>query len=93
MASVESAVPQCFTNGTSHDHKNGSDEVVAKINLTIDETNVIEGARDVLKVIRPQWNSNDIKFKVRLEKSGCLLNENTDKTRLFEVLQKLITFW
>lgn len=65
MASVESAVPQCFTNGTSHDHKNGSDEVVAKINLTIDETNVTEGARDVLKVIRPQWNSNDIKFKVR----------------------------
>lgn len=75
MASIEPSAQQCFSNGTSNDHKNGTDcdEVVAKINLTIDENNVIEGARNVLKVIRPQWNSNDIKFKVRLEKNCILL--------------------
>lgn len=37
---------------------------VTNINLTINENNVIDGAREVLKVIRPKWNSNDIKFKV-----------------------------
>lgn len=72
MASVEPSAQQCLTNGTSDVHKRSNesdcDEVVVKINLTIDENNVIEGAREVLKVIRPQWNSNDIKFKVRCYK-------------------------
>ncbi|XP_063706874.1 ethanolamine kinase [Culicoides brevitarsis] len=64
MASTLNSPPipqECFTkNGISHER----DSAVAKVNLTIDENHVIEGARDVLKVIRPQWNSNDIKFKL-----------------------------
>lgn len=74
MASVEhpaeDPAQQRLTNGTNNDHKIDSkhDDVVAKINLSIDENNVIDGAREVLKVIRAQWNSNDIKFKVRLKK-------------------------
>lgn len=70
MASVEPPAQQCLTNGTNNDHKIDSNriDVVAKINLSIDENNVIDGAREVLKVIRAQWNSNYIKFKVRLKK-------------------------
>lgn len=41
----------------------GSPEV-AKICLSINEDNVIDGARQVLEVIRPNWKSEDIKFKV-----------------------------
>uniref|UniRef100_A0A336MXR1 ethanolamine kinase n=1 Tax=Culicoides sonorensis TaxID=179676 RepID=A0A336MXR1_CULSO len=66
MASIESE--SCHSNGINgHDLKCSvakSDEIVAKINLSIDENNVLDGAREVLKVIRPQWNSNDIKFKL-----------------------------
>lgn len=75
MASnIVSSDKKCVTNGingssTSNDSLE-RDEVVTKINLTIDENNVIEGAREILKVIRPQWNSNDIKFKV------CFVKKN-----------------
>lgn len=43
--------------------KSNVDEV-ATIPLTIDENNVLEGAREVLKYIRPTWNDDNIKFKV-----------------------------
>lgn len=36
---------------------------VVKIPVTIDE-NVIDGAKQVLKVIRPSWSPDNIKFKV-----------------------------
>lgn len=41
-----------------------SNDEVATIPLTIDENNVLEGAREVLKVIRPTWNDDNIKFKL-----------------------------
>lgn len=41
-----------------------SNDAVATIPLTIDENNVLEGAREVLKTIRPTWNDDNIKFKV-----------------------------
>lgn len=39
--------------------------VVPKIRLSIDENHVIDGAKEVLKVIRPSWNDGDCQFKVR----------------------------
>lgn len=47
-------------------HVNGTAEnpEVAKIQLTIDEHNVIDGAKKVLEVIRPYWQNDRIKFKV-----------------------------
>lgn len=42
-----------------------NDEVVT-IPLTIDENNVLEGAREILKIIRPAWNDDNIKFKVNM---------------------------
>lgn len=41
-----------------------SNDEVATIPLTIDENNVFEGAREILKIIRPTWNDENIKFKV-----------------------------
>ncbi len=41
-----------------------TNDEVATIPLTIDENNVLEGAREILKVIRPTWNDDNIKFKV-----------------------------
>lgn len=41
-----------------------SNDAVATIPLTIDENNVLEGAREVLKTIRPTWNDDNIKFKL-----------------------------
>lgn len=32
--------------------------------VKIDECNVIDGAREILKVIRPSWSCDNIKFKV-----------------------------
>lgn len=40
-----------------------NDEIVT-IPLTIDENDVFEGARKILKIIRPTWNDDNIKFKV-----------------------------
>ncbi|XP_055586418.1 ethanolamine kinase [Uranotaenia lowii] len=37
---------------------------VPKLTLTIDDSNVIEGAKEVLKVIRPQWTSESVNFKL-----------------------------
>lgn len=37
---------------------------VVKIPVTIDD-NVIDGAKEILKVIRQNWNPDNIKFKVR----------------------------
>lgn len=37
---------------------------VQTINLTIDENKVILGAKEVIKIIRPNWNQDDVKFKV-----------------------------
>lgn len=42
-----------------------SNDEVATIPLTIDENNVLEGAREILKIIRPTWNDDNIKFKVK----------------------------
>lgn len=56
-----------FEMGTENIEKsNSSPETneVATIPLTIDENNVLEGAREILKIIRPTWNDDDIKFKV-----------------------------
>lgn len=41
-----------------------SNDEVATIPLKIDENNVLEGAREILKIIRPSWNDDNIKFKV-----------------------------
>lgn len=38
--------------------------VIENLPLTIDENNIIDGAREVLRVIRPAWNYDNIKFKV-----------------------------
>lgn len=48
-------------------HVNGEsgNQIVEKIRLTIDENNVIEGAKKVLDVIRPHWQCDKIKFKVK----------------------------
>lgn len=37
---------------------------IIKIQITIDENNVIDGAREILKVVRPSWSCDNIKFKV-----------------------------
>lgn len=54
--------------GTENIEKsNGSPETndeVVTIPVTIDENNVLDGAREILKIIRPTWNDDDIKFKV-----------------------------
>lgn len=60
-----------FEMGTENieksNHQNSSpksnDEVVT-IPITIDENNVLEGAREILKIIRPTWNEDNIKFKL-----------------------------
>ena len=43
---------------------------VLRIDLTIDETDVIRGAGEVLKVIRPHWRSDSVRFKVRIWRGG-----------------------
>ncbi|KAJ6638414.1 Ethanolamine kinase, partial [Pseudolycoriella hygida] len=40
-----------------------SDDEVITIPLTIHENNVLEGARKILKIIRPTWNDDNVKFK------------------------------
>lgn len=48
-------------------YQNSSPETndqVATIPLAIAENNVLEGAREILKIIRPTWSDNNIKFKV-----------------------------
>lgn len=37
---------------------------VTRLDLTIVETDVIRGAGEVLKVIRPHWRSDSVRFKV-----------------------------
>lgn len=37
---------------------------VLKLHLTIDENDVIGGAKEVLKVIRPHWLTDCVRFKV-----------------------------
>lgn len=37
---------------------------VTRLDLTIDETDVIRGAGEVLKVIRPHWRSDSVRFKL-----------------------------
>lgn len=40
---------------------------VTRIDLTVDENDVIRGAGEVLKVIRPHWQSSSVRFKVGSE--------------------------
>lgn len=37
---------------------------IENLPLTIDENNIVDGAREVLRVIRPLWSYDNIKFKV-----------------------------
>lgn len=75
MAASESCSSRARVNGH---HVNGSidGDEVARIPLLIDENNVIDGARKVLEVIRPQWRSDQINFKVLLHvlpRVSCLV--------------------
>lgn len=55
---TESLQINSFTNSQSNVLNS-----VVKIPVTIDE-NVIDGAKEILKVIRPSWSPDNIKFKV-----------------------------
>lgn len=41
---------------------NASDTI--KIPITIDENNAIDGAKEIIKVLRPTWDFEHINFKV-----------------------------
>lgn len=55
---TENLQTNSFTN-----NQNNVLNCVVKIPVTIDE-NVIDGAKEILKVIRPSWCPDNIKFKV-----------------------------
>lgn len=55
---TENLQTNSFTNNQSDVTNN-----VVKIPVTIDD-NVIDGAKEILKVIRPSWIPDNIKFKV-----------------------------
>jgi phage pi2 protein 07 len=37
---------------------------IPELDIEVDQKNYEEGLRKVLKVVRPAWNGDDIKFKV-----------------------------
>lgn len=39
-------------------------EVIPYVSIHIDEENVIEGAKEILRSIRPHWDLKDVEFKV-----------------------------
>ncbi|XP_038071040.1 ethanolamine kinase 1-like isoform X1 [Patiria miniata] len=41
-----------------------SNECVLRVDLTLDENNLEEGALKLLSLVRPEWNQEEIKFKV-----------------------------
>lgn len=41
-----------------------TDEEVPRLELTVDENDVVRGATEVLKVIRPHWLSDSVRFKL-----------------------------
>lgn len=49
-------------------------EKVINIPVRIDEHSLIDGARQVLDVLRPTWHSDDIHFKVRVNIIRLLYN-------------------
>lgn len=42
-----------------------SEREINKLPITIDENRVIEGAIEILRVIRPHWDLERVHFKVR----------------------------
>lgn len=63
---TENIEKNTFINESPSQSQQQSEEVSTIIPVTIDEDNVIDGARRILQFIRPEWTSNNIKFKVHL---------------------------
>lgn len=62
-----------ITNGSSAQNQQSSSSQIAVTNtvpfvpIEIDENAVIEGAKEILKVIRPTWDINFVQFKVNIK--------------------------
>ncbi|XP_055389828.1 ethanolamine kinase [Condylostylus longicornis] len=62
-------------------NKSLNNDDITKIPIIIDENNVIDGAKEIIKVIRNDWNLNNVKFKfftdgITNKLVGCFYNKS-----------------
>lgn len=73
LLSTNLVASSSVTNGSSAQNQQSSSSQIAIINsvpfvpIEIDENAVIEGAKEILKVIRPTWDLNFVQFKVNIK--------------------------